>query len=326
MKRLIALLVLPSLLIWFGCGDDDDPPNGPTDTTPTITVTAAATGPDFSSVDEAVWSGVPATTLAVSTTNSPKIGTPKTAIVANSIIIQAIKTADSLFFRFRWSDATFSVWKDHWATISISPPINFVHNEAGFDEDHLYLMFDDGSEGWDVWHWAVLSTGAGSLAEGMTYVGGQLASDNGDLNLAFSNIISGFTVPAYVHADGAAFTGWYLVQDLDSLTEYYTNTTGWTMGQKVPGYIIDISMKDDTNQDARRKSRYDIRSVSEWDETGEEYTLVLGRALNTGYTEDIDLTDVTTIKAKVGLFDDQDIFSTGGTGRGFTVEFNLVIQ
>ena len=327
MKRLIALLVLPSLLLWYGCGDDEDPPVGPDDTVPTVTANTSLAGPSFSSADESVWNSVAAKALDISSANTPKVGAPKAAAISDSIYIQAIRTADSLYLRLKWDDATFSVWKDHYATVTSTPPINFVHNELGYDEDQLYVMFDDGNEGWDVWNWRVLTTGAGGLAEGMTYTGSELTPDEGTIMVGTENsALFGTQQPTYVHADTSEFTDWLLPATPSSLTQTYVNTTGWTVGQMVPGWMIDESVQNDNDPAIRRKSRFDIRAVSDFDDANGEYTLVLGRALNTGYADDIDLSALNSIMAKVGIFDNQDIFSTGGTSRGFTVEFTFVLQ
>lgn len=326
MKKLIPFLLIFSMVLWTGCGDDEDPV-GPGDTTPSVRANTTAAGPNFSSVDEAVWATVATTALDISTANAPKPAVGKIAAVSDSIYVQAIRTDDSLFLRLRYSDPTFSVWKDHYATISSTPPINFVHNDLGYDEDQVYVMFDDGNDGWDVWNWRVLTTGEGGLAEGMTYTGGVLATDEGTITVAITNPgLGGSPQPTYVHVDTSDFHGYVLVRDLDSLTELYVNTTGWTVGQMVPGWIIDRFLKNDEDQSVRRKSRFDIRAVSDYDEGAEEYVVVLGRALATGYDDDLDMSELTSVRTMIGQFDNQDVFSVGGTGRGFTVEFNLILQ
>ena len=160
----------------------------------------------------------------------------------------------------------------------------------------------------------------------MKFLGGVLTSDAGTAVVATHNPgIGGSPQPTYVHLDTSEFNG--AILPLDSLLQDYSQTTGWTVGQKVPGWIINRHIKDTGSvAQTQRASRFDIRAASAYNTGTQMYSVVLASSLNTGQTDDIDLSTKTSITAKIGIFDDQIDFLTGGTSRGFTGNFTLKLQ
>jgi hypothetical protein len=320
--------MLAAVALIAGCGGSDNGTNPPP-SLPVITANTTAGSPSVTDANDAVWNGVTATSMNVSSSISPKIAAGKTASVSATVAIQAIVSGDSLFIRLRFADATYSIWRDYYEVSSAGPPVNFTSYQDLEGEDQVFVMFDGGSDfGWDVWNWRVLTTdarGVGGLAEGMKFVGGALVSDAGNATLATHNPgIAQTPQPTYVHADTTDYHG--AILPLDSIRSGYP-TSGWTVGQRVPGWIINSAVKDTGSVAAtQRASRFDIRSASVYDSTTSMYSVVMAAPLNTGFTDDLDLSTKTSVTAKVGIFDDQIAFLTGGSSRGFTGNFTLKLK
>ncbi len=328
MKYIVAVLMLAAVAIIAGCGGNSST-NPPTTSLPVVTANTTAGSPSVTDANSTVWSGVASTTMNVSSTISPKIVAGKSSNVSATVAVQAIVSNDSLFIRLRFADATHSIWRDYYEVSSDSPFVSFTSYEDLENEDQVFLMFDGGSTfGWDVWNWRALTTdaeGVGGLAEGMKYLNGTLTSDVGSAAVAtHNNGIAGTPQPTYVSSDTTEFNGTILRSD--SITSVYP-LTGWTIGQKVPGWIIDPQMKESGSlHETQRASRFDIRAASAYDSNTDMYTVVMASKLNTGYADDIDLSTKTSITAKIGIFDNQIDFATGGSGRGFTGNFTLKLQ
>ena len=119
--------------------------------------------------------------------------------------------------------------------------------------------------------------------------------------------------PIWVHKDGAAFTGEILyIEDRDSTSKHIGDP--WDSSQVVPGYYIDTNVR--SNVQITPQSRWDIFTVSSFDDLNEKITVVLKRKLNTGWSEDLAIAD--SVQFRIGLFDDQDDFYLGGSRRGYT--------
>ena len=89
------------------------------------------------------------------------------------------------------------------------------------------------------------------------------------------------------------------------------------MGHIVPGFYIDTLVGNRVHPDsALNQSRWDIFTVSSFDDLNEKITVVLKRKLNTTYSEDWVLAD--SVQFRIGLFDNQDKFTLGGSRRGYT--------
>jgi hypothetical protein len=184
--------------------------------------------------------------------------------------------------------------------------------------------------GWDAWHWRVLTTAikensGGQLegfAEGKTLRDGSLTTDGGNVVIALRNLPlgGGFEQPTKMHKDSSAFTGFILL--LDDSVDLRSTSGGWSIGQFIPGWRIDSTVAGST-KDATRLSRWDTRAVADWSDGADQYTLVLCRALETGFEDDLVMAD--SAKVRVGITNNLDFaFDQGSTKQGFTPEFWVI--
>ncbi len=337
MKKLIVAAMALSTLFFVGCGgDDDDGP--PPDTTITVTadtMTAPATPLVY---DDTVWTSVATTSIPISTSGSlpvspgkSPLGPSKALAAPSSVDLQAIKKGGRLYLRFQWDDATLSMQRDNWRMID-SANFNFAHDTL-YGEDQLWVSFEGTpSGGWDTWNWRVLTTGQLNLAEDGSVSSGDTTWDDGANRAAFLNPIRNVmdsVRPRYVHIDEWQFTGDILLksQRLDLDTAYnqvLASRHNWNLEQTVPGWYIN---DDDIDWDA--ESRWEIQAVYNYDPgTGNpgRYTLVLARDLS-GSTDDLDMSEVSRVKTRIGIFDDFDnLEETGGSSqRAFSADFWLVL-
>jgi hypothetical protein len=300
----------------------------------------------MSSPDETVWNSVDSVMVGVSAANTPKVvpGAKITA-VPSEVKVQAIAKNDTLYLRLRWADPTFSAYP-HLDTVSNISPLTFERDVLA-QEDQAFVMFEDATLGYDVWGWQVLRTGGLGLGKGYTYSDGVLTPDaNGTsvLPTASENNEQGFTSPIYMSGDTSEFNGYVLylppngntVLFSDSMrtdttdvggqqvitTVTFGQSTGWSLGQKLPGYVLDSSVVASWRTDVQRGSILDIRTTDSY--SGGGYSLVMKRAMNTGYEDDLDMVPLDSVKVVIGLFDNQDSFTTGGTRRGFSAPFWII--
>ncbi len=357
MKKLIPFSVVLLLGLWIGCGDDE--PIGPEE--PTVVRVIANTtvsAPTLSSADEQVWATVDSFRVEVAQANNPKLRPPEAASVPPlDIYVQAIKKADNLYLRLRWSDSTFDAYPAHYFCTKAISPIEFSHEPLPpAYEDQIFVMFDRApEEGYDVWNWRVLTTGAGGLGRGYTYSDDILVEDAvgtaSDSTVADSNPPY-FKWPTYAHKDTSDFD-YYILYTTDTLK--YTDTlyididtviigedppdtifdttaitfpltTGWELDQKVPGWLIDSSFASRTDEE--RGSRWDIKAVSIYDDDAAQYRVVLCRKLNTDFSvnEDIDLSAMDSVKVKIGIYDNQEEFGQPSNRRGFSDDFWIILK
>ena len=350
MKKLIPIFAVLLLGLWIGCGDDEPiGPDGPT----AIIVIADTTvnAPTLSSADEEVWATVDSFGVEVSQDNRPKLRPPEAAAIPPDIYVQAIKKDSNLYLRLQWSDTSFNVYPDHFEVETIYPdaPLPYVQFKNQFTsvpkEDQIFVMFDGLSEGgFDVWNWRVLTTDAAGLAKGYSYTDTLIEDAVGTAgdSVAIENVAVS-QQPTYAHMETSDFHGYILFVDsavhkdeiVDSVWDdqtqewtfiFFPNTTGWDIGQIVPGWLINpnfASLDDD-----ERGSRWDIKAVSVWDDVALEYRVVLCRKLNTDFSvdEDIDLSAMDSVKVKIGIYDNQEEFKTGSPNRGFSDDFWIILK
>ena len=357
MKKLIPISAVLLLGLWIGCGDDEGPngPDGPTAVRVIADTTVGA--PTLSSADEQVWAGVDSFLVEVLQANSPKLRPPEAAAVPPDIYVQAIKKADNLYLRLQWSDPTFDAYPDHFEVETIYPGgllpyVEFTTEFSVLDEDQIFVMFDGLSEGgFDVWNWRVLTTGGAGLARGYSYTDALIEDAVGTAGDSVAIVNPPETQqPTYAHKDTSEFDGYilyledarhrendtldirdtfYLVGDppdtiFDTQYVFFYNTTGWDSAQIVPGWLIDsrfVSLPD-----SARGSRWDIKAVSVYDDVAAQYRVVLCRELFTEYPDDIDLSAIDSVKVKIGIYDNQNDFETGGTNRGFSDDFWIILK
>jgi hypothetical protein len=108
----------------------------------------------------------------------------------------------------------------------------------------------------------------------------------------------------------------------DTIPIFFYNTTGWELGQIVPGWLINSSFA--SLPDSARGSRWDIKAVSAYDQDMNKYHVVLACELNTGFDDDLDLSALDSVKVNIGFFDSQEDF-TPGSNRGFSDFFWIIL-
>ncbi|MFH1372446.1 MAG: ethylbenzene dehydrogenase-related protein [bacterium] len=329
MKRLLSILLILPLVLWTGCGDDNGTNGDDDDKIIRLVANTSVGSPDITIVDDPVWDSVATTTIAVSTTVAPKVRPPLALGVANSISLKAIKKNDSLFIQAVWSDDSLHLVKDAFAVFfDEGGGLQFTHQKDAYFEDQLMLMFTlPGSTWYDVWNWRSLQTAQGFLAEGANYYPAEIDDslywviDDGNSKVYWVNQpIGESTTPTYLHKDGSGFHG-QVMNNLDRMT--YRYLSGWEDGQIIPGWSIDTSVAGIVA--TAPESRWDVTSAYAYDSDVDQFTVVLTRKLNTGSNDDLDLSTVGSVSMKVGVFNNQSALLLGGSQRGFTKEFLLVL-
>lgn len=339
MRTIIGLLLGASLLLWAGCGGDDD--GGGTEPTPTsVTVTAAtaATAPSMTNVTDAVWNQATAKAISLSSgTISPKTRPNAALAVASEISMQALVNSDTLYLRLIWSDATFDCWPGVWKVDSMAgtnPLFEHVitdYNDTAAQQDQMLVLFKGlPNNVWDVWHWKVQTTAVDGViggtitgfAEGRRLSGTQLITDDGDLDLVRQNHGFGsFNRPTFLHQDTMLFTGFILpLDEADSLGEGEFPQNGWSLEDTIPGYLTDQSLASESA--ANLDSRWDVHGV--WRHSSGQYTLVLKGPLHSGYSDDLQMTTGEKVPMKIILSNSSRAsFVVGSADQGITALFYL---
>jgi hypothetical protein len=326
----VVMLLLAALLI-FGCGSDK-PTQPDTPKAQRIVVTAAVSAPSLSSINGAAWDAVTATAVDLSSSLAPTPAQAGVTAISDSIYVKAVTYNSDLYLRLTWTDNSHSVWRgafvvrDTGAVLGNDTATYFNGSDSiGRQEDQLWVLFA-GLAGGDLdgINWRALTTDSTFLAEGInlhratTSDPWEQVTDAGTIETSRHNYnLLNHEYPAYIHKDTSAYHGFTLFEN-DGLVPHDLFMRGWDIGQEVPWFILD-STKWHLSA-AERGSRWDTRTISTY--SGGQYTVVLSRPLNTGYADDVALTD--SVKAKIGVFDNQMDINTGGTGRGFSKEFWLV--
>jgi hypothetical protein len=233
---------------------------------------------------------------------------------------------DSLYLRLSWSDPTHSVWRDHYELTEIEPTfVRFFHyccdDNSLHREDQLVMMFEGlADDGWDTWNWRSLTTGSAGLAENMVFRNGSFDTLEVAVYPAYLNPEQLNGQPKYMHVDSSDFTGFVLHETDTARTDLTPG--GWGFGDIIPGWIVDTSVA--SLPASTRGARWPIRAASTHVDSANLYTVVLCRAMNTTYTDNLNMAALDSVHVKLGLLDNQIAITTGGTGRGFTEEFWLI--
>lgn len=326
-KSILSLSTVSSAVLFcvIGCSSDDGPVQPKPKPAPRVVVTAGTAAPSLTSVNDPLWNGAAETSLDISTLIAPKRMARGGTSLSDSIFVKGIRYNDSLYLRLRWSDATHNVLKDPFSVVTAGPPANWTHDAVSFKEDHLLVMFSGLSGGdWDTWHWRSLTTAYAFVAEGQSFDGTTLTADlnNSSFQAAFENAgFLGTQQPSFVHKDTSQFSGtlFYYVDRLGISNA--SNSSGWTVGQQIPGWMIDTTLYK--RPITERLSRWDIRAA--FDYSASQYTVVMCRAMNTGNTDDVNLVPLDSVQFRIGLLDNSDDLSTGGSRRGFTGTFWMIL-
>jgi len=317
MKKLIPIAVILSFAVWSGCSSDDPAPTEPPPPPPPVRVVASTTAgaPTLSSVDEAVWDNVTEFALDVSTSNSPKLPAPHASAVPKTLNLKAIVSGGELYLRIEYADNDLNLLKFPYVLQS-GGFLNFVADPTSF-EDQLYIMFSGlPNSAYDVWNWRSLETAPAGLAEGYTLINDTvLVRDTGLQVVALPNPVFN-AWPKWAHKDSSDFTGQILYTEDTSGFGRYVGDPNWALGDIIPGFYIDTLVGVRMQDPAYAQSRWDIFTVSSFDAVNEKITVVLKRKLNTTYSEDLVMAD--SVQFRIGLFDNQDNFTLGGSRRGYT--------
>lgn len=333
MKQIfLTMLLLPLLLI--GCGGDDngtDPGNGDP-VVSEVTASTTATAPAMTSVNEATWNNVTATAIEILPSEFPPTSAGKISTLADSIYVKAIVASGRLYLRLEWDDDSLHMDCETWILTDSNMNFNHMVNSVYNGEDQLYVMFEDsGNSLWDTWNWRVLTTATANRAEGLTYNGTEFTGDNGASQVGWQNISGDIydKRPKYIHKDMYEFTGRIMyIEDIVESKDGMGNPNSWTIGQTVPGYFIDTSILKPGWQ---LESRWDIEAIYDYSSTSGRYVVVLTRDLD-GFSDDLDLTDLTRVKVKIGIVDNlttiqgRNSILVGNDRRGMTKDFWLILQ
>lgn len=356
MKKLIPLLmVVMAATWWLSCSSEPtSPPPPPPPSEVRVVADTNVTAPTLSSADEEVWSGVTSYNVPVKMSNNPKRTPSYDASIPSEVTVQAIKKNGTLYLRLQWADPTFDVFPDHFEVDSIGggllPVVHYGHHPCEPTcEDQVFVMFDGmPNDGWDVWNWQAFSTACCNLGKGYSYTNSVLTPDAAGTasdTFLIENVPFG-TQPTYAHKDTSNFTGYILYLEdavhhdtilyqridttyvdtgmiIDTLDFHFWQTSGWEIGQKVPGWLVDSSFA--SLSDAERGSRWDIHTVSTYDSSAIQYRVVMARALNTGYSDDLDMSSLDSVEVKIGFYDNQREFLTGSSNRGFSDKFRIIL-
>ncbi|MFH2050204.1 MAG: ethylbenzene dehydrogenase-related protein [bacterium] len=335
MKRLIFVFAILSMGLIWGCGGDDGGGTTPVVVPPRIEVTTNTTGLDLVDPLDSDWGTIDSVTVDVTQGIPPaKINPSLAASVTDEVKVKAAIRNDSLFMWFQWVDATNDIWPDNW-NITSANPLMFERSLFDHEDQMFALFYNTVDQDWDVWNWRVITTGTENFAEGMSWNSPDLTVDaNGTastMKVAFDNKTGGFQQPEFVHQDTCEFTdpillltdaisrNTWIFRTVDDSVHWY-QTTGWQVDQKIQGLYIDGSASDKT--EAQRGSRWDIGAYSAY--SNNTYSLVMVRKLNTGYTDDFDLSALDSVKVQVGILNNQESFTTGSSNRGFSEYFWLI--
>jgi hypothetical protein len=333
-KKFIVSAIALSTLLWVGCGDDDDDDPPPVDNTVTVTANTTTAPATPLVYNDAVWNNVTATSITLSTGNALPVSPVKTPMgpdkslsAPSTVDLQAIKKGGRLYLRFQWEDATLSMQREAWEFME-TEDFNF-QRQTHLHEDQLYVLFEDTSTGWDMWNWRVLTTGQMGFAEDGTIISGDTTWDAGLNRTASTNEPRGGandTRPKYVHQDEHLFTGDVLLksEQLVVTQDVIDGNDNWTPDQTVPGWIIN----DDVDWANITESRWDVQAVYNYDHgIGNPglYTLVMVRDL-TAHEDDLDMSELTRVKTRVGILDDfLELGGGGSSQRKFSVNFWLAL-
>lgn len=369
MKKLLPLSLLLTLVLWIGCGDDEeDGGPGPTIEKPVRVI--AATKPDSLpfTVSDTEWNSVESFAVEVRTSGIalPKPGRTGGLFTVDSVHTQVITTPDYLYLRLKWNDTSHSVWKEYFVVDTIAPFPQFRHEPLlSADEDQMFVMFEGApGGGWDAWNWRAVTTGAAGFGEGFTYYSVVSPADSlvpdapgsaGLDNMGIKNPAILGREPSYASVDTSEFNQnavndqWILCFDDSAITrltaidstmdtlssppdtlwdiKYWPTTSGWTIGQRIPGWLIHCDEKNQENPESRQGSRWDIRAEAVHDPVTGDYTLVMKRKLNTTYPEDINFKNKANDSVKTRFIvgnNSADPYNSSTTNRAISKDFWII--
>ncbi|MDF1545352.1 MAG: hypothetical protein P1R58_09645 [bacterium] len=396
MRKLLPLLAISCLVLYIGCGGDDESTQPDPIKIYRVVAYQASASPQMTDANDPIWDKATATTLdmkraGVLPQSIAGLG-PKTSTM------QAIVSGDRLYLRFVWGDNSNSIWYNGFVADTVSPLLQFFQRnelETGFGEDQLVVLFDGASEGlWDAWHWRAAAYDASGFCADMWYEwadstllvydidtvpatdnSGQVIPDSFVINVtvtdtsyivaphllfdAQTSMVPDVSLPnevivnepTYASKDTSQFSDSVLyVRDarhrandplytdtfniIDSVVEvdtftheeydivYWPETEGWKVGSRLPGFLIYDSLE--VRPEADLGSKWEVRTVSKY--AGEEHVLVMSRKLNTGHTDDLNLSLFDSVQTGVVIADDISSTFAGSTARSNISDVWLILK
>jgi hypothetical protein len=317
------LVFFLSFTFWLGCSSkDEEGPTGPdTSAPPRVVADDTIASPGMLSADEPVWGFVAKYSVPIKSENSPKVVASQAQTVPDSVYVQAVSDPFYFYLRIEYTDDSLNLLKDY---LYCHDPAEarFTLNESA-NEDQVFVMFAGlPDSAWDVWNWRSLGTGSVGLAEDLLFTNDVLVADSGAQQPTIQNDISG-QWPRWVHNTGPAFHGQILhAVDTSSIIPFVNST--WEQNQIVPGYIVDTSVLSKVQEgQPYASSRWDVFSIYSYNSAENRMAVVFKRKKVVTYSQDMDLID--SVKIKIGILNDHDDFYVGGSRRGFTDSFWLIL-
>jgi hypothetical protein len=278
------------------------------------TLTAAYAKSAPKGLDDPVWNSAKAETV-------PFEGKEEFAGKKASVATRALYTDDSIYFLFKWKDATHSVTKGAWSYDGQ----NWSHQKG--DEDRISLLFEinridkfstkgcaivchvpkgapnakegkfgtsSETEKGDLWHWKAARSDPAGFADDtwLTKIGekeGGRKNDKGKGGDA-RNETADKAKPKYMIAPGKQLgkEGILIANETVEITDYTVFKAGDTLTYRMP--VVPDG------------SRADIKAVSRYADG--EWTVMLFRKLDTGNDDDVAFNPRRSYDFAMALFDD----------------------
>lgn len=318
-KLLIPFIILILSVYLIGCGDDKGSnPTTPTTKPPRLIVDTTVTAPTMSGVDEAVWNMVDSAKVVI----GRKVNKSwYDGSIGDTVIMKAIKKADTLYIRAHWRDGSVKLWGNYIRKADTAHGNMDWEHVVTEGDNKFFILFDGQDNGTekancatmcheasntmitsggghvDVWNWKSTTSFPGKLADDEWWGSAGRYQDYIAVNtyMYSTNWDDLQIAPLVMHRDTLDFQGTFLFTidtvDMDKFL-------AWPVGFKMPGYIIDSTLyKSPTLSNS---SRWDVMTVAEFDSTAAPYTwtVVFRRALNT-HTDDVNLTDLDSVQVTI---------------------------
>lgn len=323
-KYLTLLLIVIAVVI-AGCGGDDEVVD-PGPTTSRVTAVTATTAPV--TVNHVQWQNATETPIVINSISFTSKISPQNAtlVTTDTVGVKAMVFSNTLYVRLDWADATDDRWPRSYYVSQLQDLggdtlVIMTYDTLSQFEDQVMLMVREATDMWDCWNWRRVTTDGGFLAEGMNIESGAFVVDDNDsaATVAVDNHVPNFG-PDFMQPDSSLRTDAYLLYTSNAIS-WNPQSGGWALNQRLAGVLIDSSLHSSS---ARRGSQWDINAVSTY--AGGRHTVVLSRALNTGFADDMVLGSGQTYVARLGVTNNANFSLTvGSTNQGFSPIFNIVL-
>jgi hypothetical protein len=314
---LSSLLVAIAALVFFltGCEGDNFLSQEGLETPGRLPLLRTSTAPPMDDPRDKIWDRAYAGLIDVSDVD------PAGSLVAQTIQLKGIISQGRLYLRAQWEDGSYSAHPN--------PLVHLIEVDSGIppdppdtndfwkripssesDQDRFSVIWDVGNNGTegsdcysmchadddrspagdrmyttgggnvDVWHWMAANADPVLLAQDEYWSANGRDLDAPGEAIAQSNFDQADEQPFVTHEDQTAFFGNFL-KSTDTVS--YETAISWPDSFSVPGYWLDVNSSGSVT---------DIASYSSYNTSTGEWLVLLSRALNTGHTDDIDLTQV----------------------------------